>query len=60
MPIILFTDDLCNISMSCMPRTTIKQNKRFKPWFNTECKNAMKARKSVLARFKTNITIESM
>ena len=29
-PIVMFTDDLCNISKSCMPRTTTKQ-----PWVNT-------------------------
>ena len=44
-PIVLFTDVLCNIAKSCMPRTTAKQKKRCKPWFNTKCKYAMKARK---------------
>ena len=39
-----------------MPRTTAKQKKRCKPWFNTEYKDALKARKSALVRFKTNIT----
>ena len=37
----------------------IKQKKRCKPWFNTECKDVMKARKTVLMRFKTNITTEN-
>ena len=55
-PIVLFTDILCSIAKSCMPRTTAKQKKRCKPWFNTECKHALKARKSALVRFKTNIT----
>ena len=54
-PIVLFTDVLCIIAKSCMPKTTAKQKKRRKPWFNTECKDAMKARKSVVASFKTNI-----
>ena len=45
-PIVLFTDVLCNISKSCMPITTAKQKKRCKHWFNTECKDALKARKS--------------
>ena len=57
-PIVLFTDVLCIIAKSCMPKTTAKQKKRCKPWFNTECKDAMKARKSALASFKTNITSE--
>ena len=42
-PIVLFTDVLCNISKSCMPRTTAQQEKR-EPWLNTECKDAMKTR----------------
>ena len=41
-------------------KTTAKQKKRCKPWFNTECKDAMKARKSALASFKTNITSENL
>ena len=43
-----------------MPRTTSKQKKRCKPWFNTECKDALKARKSALVRFKTNITTDNL
>ena len=43
-----------------MPRTTAKQKKRCMPWFNTECKDAMKARKSSLVRFKTNITTDNL
>ena len=39
-----------------MPKITAKQKKRCKPWFNTECKDTMKARKSALASFKTNIS----
>ena len=59
-PIVLFTDVLCIIAKSCMPKTTVKQKKRCKPWFNTECKDAMKARKSALVRFKTNITADNL
>ena len=59
-PIVLFTDILCIISKSSMPRTTAKQNKLCKPWFNTECKDAMKARKAALTNFKTNITSENL
>ena len=55
-PIVLFTDILCSIAKSCMPRTTAKQKKR-KPWFNTEFKDA---RKSALVRFKTNITTDNL
>ena len=41
-PIVLFTDILCSIAKSCMPRTTAKQKKRCKHWFNTEGKDALK------------------
>ena len=58
--IVLFSDVVCNIAKSCMPRTTAMQNKRCKPWFNTECKDALKAKKSALVRFKTNITAENL
>ena len=57
-PIVLFTDVLCIIAKSCMPKTTVKQKKRCNPWFNTECKDAMKARKAALT--KTNITSENL
>ena len=59
-PIVLFTDVLCIIAKICMPRTTAKQKKRCKPWFNTECKDAIKARKETLTSFKTNITSENL
>ena len=59
-PIVLFTDVLCIIAKSCMPKTMAKQKKRCKPWFNMACKDAMKARKSTLASFKTNITSENL
>ena len=42
-----------------MPRTTAKPKKRCKHWFNTECKDAMKARKSALVRFKAIFTKEN-
>ena len=59
-PIVLFTDVLGIITKSCMPKTTAKQKKRCKTWFNMECKDAMKARKSAIASFKTNITSENL
>ena len=59
-PIVLFTDILCSIAKSCLPQTTSKQKKRCKPWFNTECKDALKARKSALVMFKTNITTDNL
>ena len=59
-PIVLFTDVLYIIAKSCMPRTTAKQKKQKKPWFNTEGKDAMKARKAAVTNFKTNITSENL
>ena len=43
--IVLFTDVLCIIAKSCMTKSTSKQKKRCKSWFDTEWKDAMKARK---------------
>ena len=60
-PIVLFTNVLCIITKSCMPKTTAKQKKQCKSWFNTECKDAMKARMStwdmvrgISAKYKAN------
>ena len=50
-PIVLFTNVLCIIVKSCMPKTMAKQKKRCTPWFNTECNDAMKARKSGRSQF---------
>ena len=36
------------------------QKKRCKPSFNTKCKDALKARKSALVMFKTNITTDNI
>ena len=59
-PIVLFTDIVCNITRSGMPRTTEKQKKHYKPWFNTKCKDALKARKSALVKLKPHITTENL
>ena len=59
-PIFLFTDVLCNIPKSCMPKTTAKQKKRCTLWINAVCKVVMKARKSALLRFRTNITTDKL
>ena len=59
-PIVLFADVLCNIANSCMSRTTTNPKKRCKPWFNTECKDAMKAKKAAVDHLKTNITSENL
>ena len=37
-----------------------KQKTRCKLWYNTECKDALKAKKSDLAIFRTNITSENL
>ena len=49
--LVLFTGGLCNIAKSCMPRPTVKQKERSKTLCNTECKDAVKARKSALVSF---------
>ena len=50
-PMVLFTDVYV-----ILPGTTAKEKNPCKAWFNAECKDAMKTRKSALASFRTNIT----
>ena len=46
--------------MASMSSSPPSQKKRCKHWFNTEYKDAMKARQSAIASFKTNITSKNL
>ncbi len=59
-PVTIFTDTLCNIAKTVIPMSTTKQKKRCKPWFNTECDVAIKARRKALKEFKRNISSENL
>ena len=50
-PIADFTSSLIEISKECIPRTSTNPNKR-NPWYNDDCKEAIKQRKKALSKFK--------
>ena len=52
-------DHLCKVNLT-LDTIELYEKKRCKPWFNTECKYALKARKSALVRFKTNMTTDNL
>ena len=47
-----FTETLIDISNQCIPKSSTISFKKKKPWFNDECKEAIKKRKDSLKRFK--------
>ena len=51
-PILFFTETLIDISNQCIPKISTNSSKKKKPWFNDECKEAIKKRKDSLKRFK--------
>ena len=50
-PVVVFTNILCDIARQSIPRSEPKQRKRCKPWFNVECRKALAIRKKALKRF---------
>ena len=51
-PILSFTETLLDISNRCIPKSSTNSFTKKKPWFNDECKEAIKKRKDSLKRFK--------
>ena len=51
-PMPSFTETLIDISNQCIPKSSTNSFKKKKPWFNDECKEAIKKRKDSLKRFK--------
>ena len=50
-PIADFTSSLIEISKECIPQTSINPTKR-NPWYNDDCKEAIKQHKQPLSKFK--------
>ena len=50
-PISDFTSLLIEISKECIPQTSTNPTKS-NPWYNDDCKEAIKQRKQVLSKFK--------
>ena len=49
-PIATFTSSLISISEKCIPKTSTNP-KKSNPWYNDDCKEAIKQRKQTLSRF---------
>ena len=49
-PIATFTSSLISISEKCIPKTSANP-KKSNPWYNDDCKEAIKQRKQTLSRF---------
>lgn len=54
-----FTNSLIKISEQCIPKTSTNP-KKSKPWFNDDCKEAIKQRKQALSKFCKNPTKERL
>ena len=50
-PIADFTSSLIGISKECIPQTSTNPTK-CNPWYNDDCKEAIKQRKQALSKFK--------
>ena len=50
-PLSDFTSSLIDISSKCIPKTLTNPTKSY-PWYNDECKEAIKTRKKALNKFK--------
>ena len=54
-----FTASLINFSNKCIPKTSAYP-KKSKPWFNDDCKEAIKQRKQALSKFCKNPSKEKL
>ena len=52
-PISDFTSSLIEISKECIPQTSTNPTKS-NPWYNDDCKEAIKQRKQALSKFKSS------
>lgn len=58
-PVMSFSESLLNISLECIPKSS-KCPKKNRPWFNKECKEAIKNRKDSLKKFNKRPTKENL
>ena len=56
---IYLTKTLLTIAEECTPKSST-QPKFNKPWYNNECKKAVRARRAALRKFKTNPTKKNL
>ena len=58
-PLSDFTSSLIDISSKCIPKTSTNPTKSY-PWYNDECKEAIKTRKKALNKFKKYPTKDNL
>ena len=58
-PIADFTSSLIEISKECIPQTLTNSTKS-NPWYNDDCKEAIKQRKQALSKFKRSPQIPTI
>jgi hypothetical protein len=59
-PIEAFTNIIIDVADQCVPKSTGRRKKRHKPWYNDECKDAIKARKHALKTFSSQPTPQNL
>ena len=55
-----FLDKLNDIARQCVPKSTGQSTGSYKPWFNSECKKAVKARQNAMDKCRTNPTSDNI
>ena len=50
----VFSENLLDIASECIPMTSTKSSKKSKPWFDADCKNAIKKRNAAYRRYQNN------
>ena len=55
-----FVDKLNDIATKCVPKSTGQSTGSYKPWFNSECKNAVKAHQNAMDKCCTNHTSDNI
>ena len=51
-----FLNKLNDIATKCVPKSTGQSTGSYKPWLNSECKKAVKARQNAMDKCRTNPT----
>ena len=60
-PLTLFASTLLDIATNTIPKSSSNLHRKHNPWFNAECKEAVKCRKRALRKFKkypTNVNLQ--
>ena len=55
-----FLDKLNDIATKCVPKSTGQSTDSYKPWFNSECKTAVKAHQKAKCKCRRNPTSDNI